>query len=155
MTLENATGRIKFDNDVVTTSGLSAELLKQPISLDFRGENAEQGYNVTINTLGDWEVDPLKPYLGERWLSLVSGHAPWQMDIDLQLNDVGFTYQVDVLAQLSQLASEYPYPLAKNVVRKGKRNYKLLATKKAFRRDYKFLMRSTRRKSISLAMYLS
>ncbi|MCG9611647.1 TIGR02099 family protein [Vibrio harveyi] len=119
MTLENATGRIKFDNDVVTTSGLSAELLKQPISLDFRGENAEQGYNVTINTLGDWEVDPLKPYLGERWLSLVSGHAPWQMDIDLQLNDVGFTYQVDVLAQLSQLASEYPYPLGKKRGEKG------------------------------------
>ncbi|MCG7515964.1 YhdP family protein [Vibrio sp. MMH1-50] len=119
MTLENATGRIKFDNDVVTTSGLSAELLMQPISLDFRGENAEQGYNVTINTLGDWEVDPLKPYLGERWLSLVSGHAPWQMDIDLQLNDVGFTYQVDVLAQLSQLASEYPYPLGKKRGEKG------------------------------------
>ncbi|MFV8436790.1 YhdP family protein [Vibrio owensii] len=119
MTLESATGRIKFDNDVVTTSGLSAELLKQPISLDFRGENAEQGYNVTINTLGDWDVDPLKPYLGERWLSLVSGHAPWQMDIDLQLNDVGFTYQVDVLAQLSQLASEYPYPLAKKRGEKG------------------------------------
>ncbi len=103
----------------MTTSGLSAELLKQPISLDFRGENAEQGYNVTINTLGDWEVDPLKPYLGERWLSLVSGHAPWQMDIDLQLNDVGFTYQVDVLAQLSQLASEYPYPLGKKRGEKG------------------------------------
>ncbi|NIY89920.1 YhdP family protein, partial [Vibrio campbellii] len=61
----------------------------------------------------------LKPYLGERWLSLVSGHAPWQMDIDLQLNDVGFTYQVDVLAQLSQLTSEYPYPLAKKRGEKG------------------------------------
>lgn len=113
MRLESATGRIKFDNDVVTTSGLSAKLLNQPISLDFRGENAEQGYNVTINTLGDWEVDPLKPYLGERWLNLVSGHAPWQMDVALQLNDVGFTYQVDVIAKLNQLASEYPYPLAK------------------------------------------
>ncbi|CAH1557492.1 YhdP family protein [Vibrio rotiferianus] len=113
MRLESATGRIKFDNDVVTTSGLSAKLLNQPISLDFRGENAEQGYNVTINTLGDWEVDPLKPYLGERWLNLVSGHAPWQMDVELQLNDVGFTYQVDVIAKLDQLASEYPYPLAK------------------------------------------
>ncbi|WP_282066566.1 YhdP family protein [Vibrio rotiferianus] len=113
MRLESATGRIKFDNDVVTTSGLSAKLLNQPISLDFRGENAEQGYNVTINTLGDWEVDPLKPYLGERWLNLVSGHAPWQMDVELQLNDVGFTYQVDVITKLNQLASEYPYPLAK------------------------------------------
>ncbi|MDF2155641.1 YhdP family protein [Vibrio sp. CAU 1672] len=113
MKLEKATGRIYFDNDVVTTSGLAAELLGQPISVDFRGESAEQGYNVVINTIGDWEVEPLKPYLGERWLSLVSGYAPWQMDIDLQLNDIGFTYQIDVLAQLAPLVSDYPYPLAK------------------------------------------
>ncbi|HHF2935374.1 TPA: YhdP family protein [Vibrio alginolyticus] len=119
MTLENATGRITFDNDVVTTSGLSAELLQQPISLDFHGESAEQGYNVTINTLGDWDVEPLKPYVGERWLNLVSGHAPWQMDIDLQLNDVGFTYQLEVLAQLNRLASQYPYPLAKQIGESG------------------------------------
>ncbi|MEF1215277.1 DUF3971 domain-containing protein, partial [Vibrio alginolyticus] len=119
MTLENTTGRITFDNDVVTTSGLSAELLQQPISLDFHGESAEQGYNVTINTLGDWDVEPLKPYVGERWLNLVSGHAPWQMDIDLQLNDVGFTYQLEVLAQLNRLASQYPYPLAKQIGESG------------------------------------
>jgi uncharacterized protein (TIGR02099 family) len=119
MTLEKATGRIHFDNDVVTTSGLSAELLTQLISLDFRGENSEQGYDVTIDTLGDWELEPLKPYLGERWLNLVSGHAPWQMDIDLQLNDVGFTYQVDVLAELNRVVSQYPYPLAKKEGKSG------------------------------------
>ncbi|MEE3880470.1 YhdP family protein [Vibrio sp. YYF0003] len=119
MTLENATGRINFDNDVVTTSGLAAELLTQPISVDFRGESAEQGYDVTINTLGDWDVEPLKPYVGERWLNLVSGHAPWQMDIGLQLNDVGFTYQVDVLAQLNRVVSKYPYPLAKKAGESG------------------------------------
>jgi uncharacterized protein (TIGR02099 family) len=119
MTLENATGRINFDNDVVTTSGLAAELLTQPISVDFRGESADQGYDVTINTLGDWDVEPLKPYVGERWLNLVSGHAPWQMDIGLQLNDVGFTYQVDVLAQLNRVVSKYPYPLAKKAGESG------------------------------------
>ncbi|WP_423839902.1 YhdP family protein [Vibrio mytili] len=119
MTLEKATGRITFDNDVVATSGLAAELLGQPISLDFRGESAEQGYNVTIDTLGDWDVEPLKPYVGERWLGLLSGHAPWQMDIDLQLNDVGFTYQVDVLAQLNRVESQYPYPLDKKVGEAG------------------------------------
>ncbi|MCP5303601.1 MAG: TIGR02099 family protein [Pseudomonadales bacterium] len=119
MTLEKATGRINFDNDVVTTSGLAAELLTQPISLDFRGESSEQGYDVTIDTLGDWDVEPLKPYLGERWLKLVSGHAPWQMDIDLQLNDVGFTYQVDVLAELNRVVSQYPYPLAKKQGKSG------------------------------------
>ncbi len=126
MMLENATGRIHFDNDVVITSGLAAELLNQAISLDFRGESSEQGYDVTINTLGDWEVEPLKPYVGERWLNLVSGHAPWQMDVDLQLNDVGFTYQVDLLAKLNRLASQFPYPLSKKVGQSG--NVKLHAS---------------------------
>ncbi|MCV5276588.1 DUF3971 domain-containing protein, partial [Escherichia coli] len=74
---------------------------------------------VTINTLGDWDVEPLKPYVGERWLNLVSGHAPWQLDIDLQLNDVGFTYQLEVLAQLNRLASQYPYPLAEKIGESG------------------------------------
>ncbi|CAE6916573.1 hypothetical protein ACOMICROBIO_FLGHMIGD_02466 [Vibrio sp. B1FLJ16] len=120
MTLEKATGRVTFDNDVVTTSGLAAELLSQSISLDFRGESSEQGYDVSIDTLGDWDVEPLKPYLGDKWLNLVSGHAPWQMDVDLQLNDVGFTYQVDVAAQLNRVASKYPYPLSKKAGASGK-----------------------------------
>ncbi len=37
MVLENTTGRIEFDNDVITANGLSADLLKQGISVDFKG----------------------------------------------------------------------------------------------------------------------
>ncbi|EGQ8079244.1 TIGR02099 family protein [Vibrio vulnificus] len=115
MTLEKVSGRIEFDNDVVKASGLSARLLKQPIAIDFAGESADYGYSVVINTLADWDVKPLVPYVGEQWLGRLSGHAPWSMDIDLQLNDVGFTYQVDLNAKLNSVASRYPYPLNKNV----------------------------------------
>jgi uncharacterized protein (TIGR02099 family) len=45
----------------------------------------------------------------------LSGHAPWEMAIDLQLNDIGFTYQLDTKANLQFLASEYPAPLNKEV----------------------------------------
>ncbi|WP_394248702.1 YhdP family protein [Vibrio profundi] len=113
MTLENVSGRISFDNDVVTANGLAAELLKQSISVDFKGENDGPGYAVNIDVLGDWDVEPLVPYIGERWLSPVSGHAPWQAGIDIQLNDVGFTYQLDLNSDLKFIASKYPYPLAK------------------------------------------
>lgn len=37
------------------------------------------------------------------------------MDIDLQLNDVGFTYQLNLSAKLDRVASRYPYPLNKSV----------------------------------------
>ena len=39
MVLENTTGRIEFDNDVITANGLAADLLKQGISVDFKGLN--------------------------------------------------------------------------------------------------------------------
>ncbi|MGR5268451.1 YhdP family protein [Vibrio astriarenae] len=113
MILESVTGSIEFDNDVVTAKGLNADLLKQPVSIDFAGENAGRGYSVGIDVIGDWEVEPLLPYVGARWLNPLSGHAPWHMGLDIQLNDVGFTYQIEGEANLNQLASTYPYPLDK------------------------------------------
>lgn len=119
MVLENTTGRIEFDNDVVTATGLSAELLTQGISVDFTGQNDGPGYAVGIDVLGDWDVKPLEPYIGEQWLSRLSGHAPWQSNIDIQLNDIGFTYQLDLKSDLTYLASDYPYPLSKSTLEKG------------------------------------
>ncbi|MEZ8825655.1 YhdP family protein [Vibrio amylolyticus] len=119
MTLENVTGRIEFDNDVVKAAGLSANLLKQPLSLDFSGENSGSGYAVGIDLLGDWDIEPLAPYIGERWTQDISGHAPWQSAINIQLNDVGFTYQIDLNADMKMVKSDYPYPLNKPLKTKG------------------------------------
>lgn len=119
MVLENTTGRIEFDNDVVTANGLAADLLKQGISIDFKGLNDGPGYAVDIDVLGDWDVKPLEPYIGEQWLSRLSGHAQWQSQIDIQLNDIGFTYQLDLQSDLKYLASDYPYPLAKKSLESG------------------------------------
>ncbi|MFV0449135.1 MAG: YhdP family protein [Vibrio sp.] len=113
MELDSVSGRINFDNDVITAAGLSSKLLTQPISFDFQGESTPQGYAVNIDVIGDWDVKPLVPYVGERWLKPLKGHAPWQTRVALQLNDVGFTYQIESSADLKMVASEYPYPLRK------------------------------------------
>ncbi|OBT17431.1 TIGR02099 family protein [Vibrio sp. UCD-FRSSP16_10] len=113
MKLTKASGRIEFDNDVVKSSGLKAGLLGQPIALDFTGQNAESSYDTRIDLIGDWSTKPLIPYLGKTWLEPISGHAPWNMGIDLQINDVGFTYQIDAKANLTSLASNYPEPMKK------------------------------------------
>ncbi len=120
MSLEHVNGRINFDNDVVTASGLSAQLLGQPIAVDFHGENAtDKGYNVAINALGDWDVKPLAQYVGKKWIDPLSGHVPWGMDVNIQLNDIGFTYQVDLQSKLNYLASNYPKPLNKKMQTPG------------------------------------
>ncbi|MGF1750246.1 YhdP family protein [Vibrio cionasavignyae] len=120
MTLEKVSGKIAFDNDLVNAKGLSATLLDQPITLDFDGQNSGKGYGVNIDAIGDWTMAPLEPYVGERFVSGLKGHAPWSLDVDLQLNDVGFTYQLDLNANLVTLASEYPYPLKKAFGEAGK-----------------------------------
>lgn len=119
MSLEKAKGRITFDNDMVGASGLSAVLLDQPVSLDFSGEQQKAGYMVDIDVLGDWDAGPLTPHVGEKWLGPVKGHAPWSMGIDLQLNDVGFTYQIDTRVNLEFVASQYPPPLTRALGEKG------------------------------------
>ncbi|GLT17126.1 DUF3971 domain-containing protein [Vibrio zhanjiangensis] len=113
--LEKVSGRIEFDNDVVSAAGLTGKLLEQSVALDFRGENAERGYDVNIDVLGDWELKPLTSYLGKRWIDPVNGHVPWQMGIGIQLTDVGFSYQIDTKADLKMVASRYPYPLNKSL----------------------------------------
>ncbi|RJX70695.1 TIGR02099 family protein [Vibrio sinensis] len=120
MTLESVSGRIKFDNDVVSAAGLAAQLLEQSVSVDFNGENAGQGYAVNIDVVGDWDLKPLEPYVGKKWLNPLKGHAPWRTDVDIQLNDVGFTYQIDSSADLTMVSSQYPYPLNKQLKEAGK-----------------------------------
>lgn len=120
MELAHATGRISFDDDVVSASGLSAELLEQPISIDFKGENLDSSYSVAIDLVADWEVAPLASYIGQSWTDRVQGHAPWNMDIDLQLDDIGFTYQIDSQANLTYLDSSFPQPLTKSIGEKSK-----------------------------------
>lgn len=113
ITLESVKGRIEFDNDVVKASKLKAQLLEQPVKLGFLGANAGKGYGVGIDIEGNWNIKPIARYLGERWIEPLQGRAPWKMDVDIDLNDVGFTYQIDTIADLKGIQSRYPYPLNK------------------------------------------
>ena len=110
--LNNAKGRIEFDNDVVKTSGMKASLLGQPISLSFNGEAQSDFYSVAIETKGKWKTSPLKEYIDSPMMDKVSGVSTWHSDINLQVADVGFTYQIGVNASLNEMASALPYPLA-------------------------------------------
>lgn len=117
--LEKANGKIEFKNDVVTGSGLKANLLNQPIALDFNSHTQGQGYAVKIDVVGDTDVPELKKQVDSTWLKPLAGNAPWNLGVDLHLNDIGFTYQVDGNADLEFLTSKYPAPLGKALGIKG------------------------------------
>ncbi|MUK36807.1 TIGR02099 family protein [Aliivibrio fischeri] len=110
--LTNAKGRIEFDNDVVKANGIKASLLGQPVSLSFHGEDQSDYYGVKIETKGNWKIAPLKDYIDSPMMDKVSGTSSWNSNINLQVADVGFTYQIGVYAQLGNMTSTLPYPLA-------------------------------------------
>ncbi len=110
--LTNAKGRIEFNNDIVKSSNIKARLLGQPIILSFYGADQSDFYNVAINASGKWQVAPLKEYISSPMLDKVSGTSVWNSDIELQITDVGFHYQINADARLSDLSSTLPYPLA-------------------------------------------
>lgn len=120
--LTNAKGRIEFDNDVVKSSGIKASLLGQPISLSFNGEAQSDFYSVAIETKGKWKISPLREYIDSPMMEKVSGVSTWNSDINLQVADVGFTYQIGVNASLDNMTSTLPYPLAldKDAAKKAK-----------------------------------
>ncbi len=113
LNLSHVSGKIQFDNDVINATGINARLLDQKISLDFHGKNNRSGYGVRIDSIGDWQIQPLGNYIDRKWIDPLKGKAPWQLGVDIQLTDTGFNYQAKLDAQLRDVASKYPFPLNK------------------------------------------
>lgn len=118
--LDQVSGRIAFDNDVIHAEELHGLLLDQPVNLNIHGSQEEEQYGVAIQADGQWQAALLAPYLGKRWVDPVSGQLPWKMDLGIQLKHQGFSYQLDTQADLQQLESRYPYPLAHQMGQAGK-----------------------------------
>ncbi len=131
MALSSVTGRVNFDDDVINGKGLEALLLKQPISVDFNGEDRAKGYAVDINASGHWKVEPLKPYIDHQVMARVSGGLDWVSSIDVQVEDIGFTYQIDLLTNLVDVESFLPYPLNHSLSDSGKARVQVSGNKQA------------------------
>ncbi|PMN68644.1 YhdP family protein [Enterovibrio norvegicus] len=114
MTLERVKGKITFDNDKVTATGLRANLLKQPITFGFKGETESENYIVNIDIDGKWEADKLKAALDLPDLSFIEGQSEWDLNVGIALKDIGFTYDVLLDADLMAMSIDLPAPLTKS-----------------------------------------
>jgi len=123
--LTHVSGKVRFNNDIIKAAGIHADLLNQGISLDFNGESVKDGYDVHIDSIGNWKVKPLANYLDKQWVTPLNGFTPWQLGVDVQLTDVGFNYQAVLNAKLKEISSHYPYPLNKVIGQTSNANVQL------------------------------
>jgi uncharacterized protein (TIGR02099 family) len=111
--LEQTDGTVSFINHKITTNGLEAQLLKQPIKLSFTGAQEDKGYQANININGDWQVTPLLESFSDGLTKYLSGSSNWTADIALTLPTQGYEYTAQIFSELTQLNSDLPSPFSK------------------------------------------
>jgi uncharacterized protein (TIGR02099 family) len=111
--LEQTNGTVSFVNNKIKASGLSAQLLQQPIKLELTGAQEETGYQTDINIKGNWQVTPLLETFSDGLTKYLSGSSNWTADIALTLPTQGYQYSAKIFSELTQLSSDLPAPFAK------------------------------------------
>lgn len=112
--LAQVNGSLRFVNERLTVEQLQGQLLGQPIQASLHAEQGDKGYEVSIDTQAHWHVAPLLAAHFPGWQSLFGGEADWQAQIDLQLNEQGFSYQGNLQTDLLGAYANLPAPFSKS-----------------------------------------
>ena len=114
MTFEQVSGEIDFINGNITANNLSANLLSQPVSLSFTGEQQDT-YGLTIDMQGRWDVTPLASYVSDEFAQYLTGESNWQLDLALSLGKQAYEYQAVLQANLTDVESTLPQPFSSSL----------------------------------------
>ncbi|MFC4653401.1 MULTISPECIES: YhdP family protein [Rheinheimera] len=119
LTGENLTGRLSFDNARVQADALDMTLSTIPVQFSLRGEQQEQGYQVSLLSQGLQNSQELLLALAPEFESYAQGPLSWQFKLDLQLAGEGYQYQSDLELDFADTELKLPNPLAKAVGQPG------------------------------------
>lgn len=111
--MQDVTGSISFENDVVNAKAMSATLLEQKVEFGFNGETESNDYLVNVDMAGDWHLNKLKAALNLNDASMIEGQSDWDFELAVALKDIGFTYLGHLNANLTNVDVDLPDPLKK------------------------------------------
>ena len=113
LSLEQSSGQISFVNEQIDIQQIDALLLEQPISLALTGDKQPTGYQTNIKIHGDWQVTPLLQSFQPNLAAYLTGSSEWQANVSVILPSEGYQYSVELVSNLTQLASKLPTPFDK------------------------------------------
>ncbi len=112
-TLENLTGRFRYNNGNLESEEMQANWFGQPTGVTFTTTERPDDFGVNVKLLGDWQLAKLKA-LPEAVSSKLAGNLPWQGNVDITLpHKGGAHYQVDIKGDGKSVSSHLPAPLDK------------------------------------------
>ncbi len=114
MTLRDARGPVRFENDKVTIESLQANLFEQPVEVSFSGaDDPKLGYVADINLQGDWKITPLLAEYHPAMQTYLSGSAKWSNHTQLILDAEGYRYTSRLESGLEGVSTSLPAPFFK------------------------------------------
>ncbi|ATA20354.1 uncharacterized protein (TIGR02099 family) [Gibbsiella quercinecans] len=112
-TLEQVSGKFRFDNGNLTSDTLSANWFGQPLAIEFNTQEAEKDYKINVGLQGDWLPGKF-PGLPPAAAEALQGSAPWQSKVAISLpHGGGAHYDIGLEADLKKVSSHLPSPLDK------------------------------------------
>ena len=112
-TLNNLTGRFRYNNGNLESEELQANWFGQPTGVSFSTKENPNDFGVNVKLLGDWQPGKLK-VLPDAITRQLDGSLPWQGNVDITLpHKGGATYKVALQGEGKAVSSHLPAPLDK------------------------------------------
>ena len=112
-TLNNLTGRFRYNNGNLESEELQANWFGQPTGVSFSTKENPNDFGVNVKLLGDWQPGKLK-VLPDAITRQLNGSLPWQGNVDITLpHKGGATYKVALQGEGKAVSSHLPAPLDK------------------------------------------
>ncbi|MBL4814611.1 MAG: TIGR02099 family protein, partial [Shewanella sp.] len=111
--LDQVTGQVSFENDIVNGDDISALLYQQPISLTFDTGNVGRNYGLNLDMKGAWSLADLPEELNNPLQDFYSGDVSWKGAMTLVFDPSGYRIQAQVETDLVGAELALPAPFTK------------------------------------------
>lgn len=113
MDFVHVNGRLDYHNDVITASGIELDWRGLPLSINVLAQQKAEHYNVSIETLGQWQNKQWHAQLPDELVQYASGEIAWQGLLALNISDDKFSYDYQVNSMLKDIELAIPAPFSK------------------------------------------
>ncbi len=114
MDFSQVQGQLSFENDKLSTKGLSVNWQNLPLKLAIKGVDKADYYDTNIALTADWQTDAWQANISPRLTKYFDGQLQFQGDLSLyQHHNGGFSYQFNIDSNLQGIKLNLPQPYNK------------------------------------------
>ena len=108
--LESVTGELRFTDDTVKFSNMSAMLFQQPVKIDYNSAISDEGYRLDAIMEGNWDADKTAELIAKPLTKELQGTINWNGVLNATIQKDTFDYAATIYSSLEDTSSTLPFP---------------------------------------------